>query len=153
MIPASEDRSTRGGQVGRSPIESDHIHLRDSIARLDGMLDSLLAGDASREDEMVRLLEEFHQLLMQHLEREEESRLLEQAAEEEPRFAARVEALLVEHADLRKAAKALCAAAEDGGWSDFQVRFAGFCSFLRAHEAAENEVLMGVYLDEIGGHG
>ncbi len=152
MIPASEDRNVEQARVDSQAITSDHLTLRRLMERLNEMLGKLVAHDMSEEPEMLRLVASFRDVVCTHFEREEASGVLEQAAEHEPRFSDRVDALIAEHAKMRSALEALCEDAPGPSWGDFEVRFGAFCETLGAHEQAESEVLMGAYLDDLGGH-
>lgn len=149
---ATDDRATSGVSVDAQPIADDHVALRGLMERLDEMLGALVANDFSKEEEMLELLGAFRTSLLAHFEREEQSGVLENAAQEQPRFAGRIEALLGEHAGLRTAAESLAEGAAGEGWGDFEARFEAFRDALAEHERAENEVLTSVYLDDIGGH-
>ncbi len=152
MNPATEDRTKNQGEADRHALESDHKTLRGLMDQMGGLVAKLAAGDSSVETEMSGLLDEFRRLLVLHFDREEESGVLEQAAEAQPRFGRRVDELLLEHGEMRQSVDELSAGPGGRGWGDFQTRFDSFRSVFETHEQAENEVLMGAYLDDIGGH-
>jgi hypothetical protein len=152
IIRGMEDVGRTHRHVGAASVEQQHDDLREFVARLEREIDALAGGDLSDEAETRRLIDSFCSLLTRHLQSEEDSGVLVQAAEAEPRLATRVEALLAEHEGLRQGIEGLEGGAPGGDWSGFQARFVSFCGLLSLHEQAENEVLMEAYLDDLGGH-
>lgn len=152
MAAGMQEGIVERGDFDLKSIEMDHNTLRVYTARLDGMLRCIAHGDSSEEAEIRRTIDQFCLVLFRHLETEESSGVLEQAAEAEPRLAMRVDALHVEHTKLRKGVTDLFGGAVDGDWGEFHTRFTAFCDLLATHERAENEVLMDAYLEDIGGH-
>ncbi len=150
MVAASEDRAARSAADVR-PIEADHRAIRSLMERLDGELYKLAEGSVGGEQDTRQLLAEFCRLLGEHLDREEESGVLEQAAIDQPRFAKRIGGLLGEHDEFRGALQGF-EVADGTGWPEIRARFIRFRSILSAHEQAENEVLLSVYMDDLGGH-
>jgi len=152
MITVAEERSVERGSVDGEATRLDHEAIRRLAARLEAMLGKLVAHDTSDEAAMPPLLAEFREVLGLYLDQEEQSGVLETAAAKEPRFAVRIEQLIREYADLRKAVDRICDGPDGHCWGDFEVRFASFRTALAEHERAENDVLMAVYLEDIGGH-
>ena len=153
MIAVSDDRSTTHIDAEWHPMQPDHRALGVSAERLDKLLAGLATGGSSSGSTVWGLLEEFCRRLVSHLDAEEQSGILELAAEHEPRFARRIEQLLREHDLLRRGANALAAGPEGSDWQGFRARFVEFRSVLVAHEQAENDVLHGAYSEDIGGRG
>ncbi len=157
MLSSAQTRPTERMDGEHGAIRSDHAALRRCAERIDEQLARLVEGTGSSGDAVRSLLEEFRVRLLRHLSAEEQAGIMQQAVAVEPRFARRVEQLLVEHADLRRGAGDL-AAGPDGSngapdWGGFHARFVAFRSVLEAHEGAENEVLQCVYLEDLGGRG
>lgn len=152
MIPASEERTLRHTAVDPRPIRVDHRTIRSMIGELGDTLAGLAAGEAGAAGAMQRGLDELRDMLVVHLEREERSGVLEAAAEEEPRFAPQIDALVAEHDDLRRSVGELCDGCGESPWDELHARFVEFRVVLEEHEQAENEMLVSVYYDDIGGH-
>jgi uncharacterized protein (UPF0335 family) len=152
MIAVSDDRKVERSGIDAQPIQSDHEAIRSLLERLEGMIDKLVAHDTAAKFAMPELLGEFREVLLLHFDREEQSGVLEHAALEEPRFADRIEDLILEHTDLRRAVDQICEGPAGDCWGDFEARFVSFRSALAEHERAENEVLMAVYVEDLGGH-
>ncbi len=157
MISVSEKRRTAEADRDWHPMQADHRALRASAERLDEMLGRLAAGASAAEAEARSLLEEFRLRLLAHLDAEEQNGILERAAEAEPRFARRIEKLRLEHDVLRQDVVALAAGpaprAAGADWDGFHARFVAFRRVLLAHEEAENDVLHGAYMEDVGGRG
>jgi hypothetical protein len=156
MDAASIPGTARTGSE-RDLIRSDHRALRACAERLDGELARLAAGNGAAEATVRSLLEEFRGRLLRHLSAEEQSGILEQAANAEPRLARRAEELRLQHEDLRRSATQLAAGPGEGAvavdWAGFWTRFVSFREVLERHEQAENDILQRAYLEDLGGGG
>lgn len=159
MIPVSQTHSRMGPRVAADPdvsqIRLEHANLKDCAAHLEASLGSFAAGRAraAEQPRVHALLGDFRLCLFDHLASEEARGVLERAAEAEPRFARRVDALRSEHEGLRAGANALLAAVDDLSWPELHARFLAFRRELRDHESAENDVVFAAYLQDIGGRG
>jgi hypothetical protein len=147
-----------GGAPGESEwqaLESEHRQLEQCAERVGMALGGLAEGHGEVRDTLV-LLREFRTRLHDHLASEEGKRILERAARNAPRFLERVETLRGEHAELRRRVDALKDEAEgarEEDWPDVYGRFVELRRLLRAHEAAENDLVQRAYLEDIGGPG
>lgn len=141
-----------GGSAGQA-VYSEHAWLRAEVFSIESRLEALVRGHGEpRAATVLRsLLSRFEERLAGHLTKEEESRVLERAAELEPRFAPKAEALLGEHGVIRGAVREVVHAAEGGRWPEVLQRFEGLRRTLLRHEQAENELISRALLEDVGG--
>jgi iron-sulfur cluster repair protein YtfE (RIC family) len=155
MIEARERGRGGSHESERQLVIAEHAVLASRAEQLERLLGRLAQGDGDRFEELdvMTLLEEFRLRFGSHLAREKRGGALDRVRGAEPRFARRIDRLQSEHDELRRRMETLVTRTSGAGWTRLHASFVAFHRRLRAHETAENDVLLCAYLEDLGGRG
>lgn len=135
-------------------ILSEHEDLRAVLQALERLVQQPAGSDAWLES-LGKTLSGLVELCSKHFRFEEEAGLHVQLREQSPRLAFRLERLLSDHSQILKALQKLVTdlptSIASGEANPLKERVLGVVEALREHERAENEVMMDVYWDDLGG--
>lgn len=129
--------------------QSEHRELHGAIERIHNVLEETPESDATsaRVAEVTALIVSLRDRLARHFEQEENGGYLEEAIVRVPQIAPQAALLQRQHGEFLAAANAMLdhARSEDAApsvWSSLKVDYLRFAKRLRAHEAAEDALLM-----------
>lgn len=136
-------------------ILSQHETLRSRLRALEEQVRQPVASDAALQS-LSEMLSSLVALCSAHFRREEDAGLHLELREASPRLASRLEKLLADHTRLLEQLRELAADCSDASRARAESppvneRALDVVSALRAHERAENEVMMDAYWDDLGG--
>lgn len=128
---------------------SEHRELHVAIERIHAVLEETRESDATsaRIAEVTALIVALRDRLARHFEQEENGGYLEEAIVRVPQIAPQAAALQKQHGEFLAAANAMLDHARSGDtapsvWSALKTDYVRFAKRLRAHEAAEDALLM-----------
>lgn len=136
---------------GDQGIRGEHCHLRELLQSVH----KTLAARRTGRDTIVAMLHELAKEVLEHFEHEETGGYFADAIDIAPRLSERAEELLGQHPCLAEQLAVMRrhadrAESNDRWWSELHRKFSEFSDCFRAHEAAENVLLLEAYNDDIG---
>lgn len=129
----------------------EHAHLR----RMLDELHQLFSGPAAAESTVAQRVASLQSVIDEHFRTEELSGCFGEMVSQAPRFASKVEQLIVEHTELSAKVEQLAKMADeyDGSetqWKELAQAFQAFRERLLQHENVENELLQSVFTEDLG---
>jgi uncharacterized protein (UPF0335 family) len=141
-----------------SRIQDEHERLKDLIAEIRADLALQIDPETFSEWklEFTWKIRDFRNELAKHFDLEEDGGFMEDVIERAPRFAPRVKELEDEHVDAVAQLEDITSGLKQMGvfdadaWSDVKSSIIGLFDSLEEHEAAERDLILEVYFQDIG---
>jgi len=153
---AADDQGDTSGS-SRHEILEDHKHVRALLGDLEEHLAKKIDEEDSWRSHLETCLADFHRRLQKHFVTEEEGKLYRELKERVPRLAQRLERVFGDHPAILERLEEISGGLKDGnskiGMPQIIEETRGLIAQVAEHEAAENEVMMDAYWDDLGGEG
>jgi hemerythrin-like domain-containing protein len=129
----------------------EHAHLR----RMLDELQQLFSGHAAAKSAVVQRVASLQSVIDEHFRTEELSGCFGEMVSQAPRFAPKVEQLIMEHSELAAQVGQLATMAgeydgSESQWQELGQAFQAFRERLLLHESVENELLQSVFTEDLG---
>ena len=136
---------TQSGMKSAEELRREHAALQELLCEVRQALDELSGGA------LLKVLEEFHRVVDDHFQREEEDGVFDDAVSLAPRLSQRATALMRQHPALLTTVEELVEMARrDKEPREITERFEIFAKKWLNHESEENKLLQEAYCLDLG---